>query len=129
MKPHLYHLWDHLYLPSGKLTELWKITIFNGKIHYKWSFSIAMLVYQRVYVPLTTECKSFFFSTGHGILRSDPPLRRISGPTTATGATRSLPSPCGPGRWLCIRSTSCSSSPPLQRRRTWLDLQYPDGSN
>ena len=28
---------------------LWKITIFNGKIHYKWSFSIAMLVHQRVY--------------------------------------------------------------------------------
>jgi len=25
-----------------------KITIFNGKIHYKWPFSIAMLVYQRV---------------------------------------------------------------------------------
>ena len=36
------------HLPSGKLTELWKITIFNGKIHYKWSFSIAMLNYQRV---------------------------------------------------------------------------------
>jgi len=35
-------------LPSGKLTQLWKITIFNGKIHYKWQFSIAMLVYQRV---------------------------------------------------------------------------------
>ena len=32
-------------VPSGKL---WKITIFNGKIHYKWPFSIAMLVYQRV---------------------------------------------------------------------------------
>ena len=26
----------------------WKITIFNGKIHYKWPFSIAMLVHQRV---------------------------------------------------------------------------------
>ena len=25
-----------------------KITMFNGKIHYKWSFSIAMLVHQRV---------------------------------------------------------------------------------
>ena len=23
-------------------------TIFNGKLHYKWPFSIAMLVYQRV---------------------------------------------------------------------------------
>jgi hypothetical protein len=35
-------------LPSGKLTQLWKITVFNGKIHYKWPFSIAMLNYQRV---------------------------------------------------------------------------------
>ena len=33
-------------LPPGKLTELWKITMINGKIHYKWSFSIAMLNYQ-----------------------------------------------------------------------------------
>ena len=30
--------------------KLWKITIFNGKIHYKWPFSIAMLVHQRVYI-------------------------------------------------------------------------------
>ena len=36
------------WLPSGKLTELWKITIFNGNIHYTWWFSIAMLNYQRV---------------------------------------------------------------------------------
>ena len=28
----------------------WKITIFHGKIHYKWPFSIAMLVHQRVYL-------------------------------------------------------------------------------
>jgi hypothetical protein len=35
-------------IPSGKLTKLWKITTFNGKIHYKWQFSIAMLNYQRV---------------------------------------------------------------------------------
>ena len=28
--------------------KLWNITIFNGKIHYKWSFSIAMLNFQRV---------------------------------------------------------------------------------
>ena len=38
-------------LPSGKLTQLWKITIFNGNIHYKWPFSIAMLVHQRVLKP------------------------------------------------------------------------------
>ena len=35
-------------IPSGKLTQLRKITMFNGKIHYKWQFSIAMLNYQRV---------------------------------------------------------------------------------
>ena len=35
-------------IPSGKLKKLWKITIFNGKIHYKWPFSIATLNYQRV---------------------------------------------------------------------------------
>ena len=35
-------------VPSGELTWQWKITIFNGKIHYKWPFSIAMLVHQRV---------------------------------------------------------------------------------
>ena len=35
-------------IPSSKLTKLWKITIFNGKTHYKWPCSIAMLVYQRV---------------------------------------------------------------------------------
>ena len=27
----------YIYTPSGKLTQLWKITIFNGKIHYKWA--------------------------------------------------------------------------------------------
>ena len=26
-----------------------RFTIFHGKIHYKWPFSIAMLVHQRVY--------------------------------------------------------------------------------
>ena len=35
-------------VPSGNSTQLWKITMFNGKIHYKWQFSIAMLNYQRV---------------------------------------------------------------------------------
>ena len=39
-------------IPSGKLTELSKITIFNKKTHYKWQCSIAMLNYQRVTVYL-----------------------------------------------------------------------------
>ena len=41
-------------LPSGELTQQWKITIFNGKINYKWPFSIAMLVHQRVPASLAT---------------------------------------------------------------------------
>ena len=39
-------------LPSGKLTYLWKVTIFHGKFHYKWWFSIVMLNYQRVIISL-----------------------------------------------------------------------------
>ena len=38
----------HIQVPSGKLTQLWKITIFHGKNHYKWWFSIVMLNYQKV---------------------------------------------------------------------------------
>ena len=33
----------HFITPSGKLTRLWKITIFNGKINYKWPCSRAIL--------------------------------------------------------------------------------------
>ena len=36
-------------LPSGKLTYPWKITFFNGKIHYKWPFSIAFCMFTRGY--------------------------------------------------------------------------------
>ena len=34
--------------PLAILAWLWNITIFNGKTHYKWPFSMAMLNYQRV---------------------------------------------------------------------------------
>ena len=37
------------YLLSGKQTQLQKITMFNGKFHYKWPFSIAMLNYRKVH--------------------------------------------------------------------------------
>ena len=49
--------WVNCWVYGDELTvlTLWqtykkprKITIFNGKTHYKWPFSIAMLVYQRV---------------------------------------------------------------------------------
>ena len=35
------------FLPSGKLTELWKITMFHGKTHYTWPFSIAFCMFTR----------------------------------------------------------------------------------
>ena len=36
-------------LPSGYFSRSYReITTFNGKIHYQWPFSIAMLIYQRV---------------------------------------------------------------------------------
>ena len=35
-------------MPSGKLTWPSKITIFHGKTHYKWQFSISMSNYQRI---------------------------------------------------------------------------------
>ena len=57
-----------LHLPSGKHTKkLWKITIFNGKIHYKWSFSIATLNYQRVdlLVSMHFFCRSFTWDHHH----------------------------------------------------------------
>jgi hypothetical protein len=34
-------------IPSGKLTWLWKITIFNGKTHYKWPCSIAFCMFSK----------------------------------------------------------------------------------
>jgi hypothetical protein len=37
------------------LTTLWKIIMFNGKIHYKSPFSIAMLNYQMVIIDNTKK--------------------------------------------------------------------------
>ena len=55
-----YDIWDtHHCLPSGKLTELWKITIFNEQINYKWQFSIAIFVYQSAcFLPKKTNKKT-----------------------------------------------------------------------
>ena len=39
-------------LPSGKLTWLWKMAIYSEFSHWKWWFSIAMLVYQRVHLGI-----------------------------------------------------------------------------
>ena len=56
--------WKPPHIPSGKQTQLWKITIFNEKIHYILPFSIAMLNYQRVYLrvsPTQGSIKVLFF--------------------------------------------------------------------
>ena len=49
---------QHSCISSGELTycngKSHKITMFNGKIHYKWPCSIAMLVHQRVAALLCT---------------------------------------------------------------------------
>ena len=43
------HKWSVVrQLPSGNSAQLWKITMFNGQIHYKCPYSIAMLNYQMV---------------------------------------------------------------------------------
>ena len=44
-------IWDIYRIPSGNLTS-WKITIVNGQINYNWQFSIAMLIYRRVFWKL-----------------------------------------------------------------------------
>ena len=43
-------------IPSGNWTWLWKVTFFGGGINYKWPFSIAMFVYQRVYLAGKSGC-------------------------------------------------------------------------
>ena len=43
------------YVPSGKLTELWKITILIGKTSINGPLSIAMFVYQRVFLSIPKE--------------------------------------------------------------------------
>ena len=55
----IYTLWWTNILP-------WKITIFYGKIHYKWPFSIAMLVHQRV----CPNCKVSFPSNPMAICQA-----------------------------------------------------------
>jgi hypothetical protein len=67
-------------IPSGKLTWLWKITMFNGKIHYKWPFSIAMLNYQRV----SPMCGCFFLVVSEGFA---PPVL-LPRPPGALGVQR-----------------------------------------
>ena len=70
-------------LPSGKLTYLWKITVFNGRIHYKWSFSMAMLNYQRV----------------NSIEDPEIPWSPCKITTDQRWFSRKFPAPCPWGKW------------------------------
>ena len=54
----------------------WKITIFNGQIHYQWPFSIAMLVYQRVNHPASLGYPHFWKAPRTPHVRTVP-LRRL----------------------------------------------------
>ena len=47
--------WRYIYIPTGKLTLLLKIAIYIGFTHWKWWFSIVMLVYLRVYIYIVGE--------------------------------------------------------------------------
>ena len=67
LKPHFFWLnpprwccrsYNTVYPLVNVNKKLWKITMFNGKIHYKWSFSMAMLNYQRVVAKKRYQCIS-----------------------------------------------------------------------
>ena len=74
---------------------LWKITIFHGKIHYKWSFSIAMLNYQRVTEDQFSAgisrsqllARAGFIEAGFQWLRSPPSFQSQRSQRNAFSAT------------------------------------------
>ena len=71
--------------------KLWKITIFNGKINYKWPFSIVMLVYQRIISavfssqeascrdPRTPHCRAQRSARSPGDMKFKDPWRKNGG--------------------------------------------------
>ena len=50
---------------TGKLTQLWKITILNGTIHYKWPCSIAFCMFTRGYLSLFLLQPPYLHLGGH----------------------------------------------------------------
>ena len=104
-------------------------TIFNGKIHYKWPFSIAMLVHQRVPVPNTS---SFQYPVSHRILPSSRisivlrlsfEVRRLAGDRSKRGV--------GSSQKLPGDASGLRSSPKLSKMLSWRkgdDLEI-DGNN
>ena len=77
------HFWEQKFTQKIQLTYQWKITIFNGKIHYKWSFSIAMLVHPQM-TPHQTQRAYSTWATGGGT--SAPQKPRCLGRTAVEAA-------------------------------------------
>ena len=67
---------------GGKAVTLWKMVIYNGFTHWKWWFSIAMLVYQRV-VHLLLRIQNGILmmleTSPHGCCHASEPPNKLSG--------------------------------------------------
>jgi len=85
--------------PLVNIQKLWKITIFNGKTHYKLPFPIAMLKYQRVYQN-TDHCKT-----------TDDRFQPIS----------------GPGGWWILPDLGQSETRLPEEKRSALSILYSYG--
>ena len=64
--------------PLVNIQKLWKITMFNGKTHYKWPFSIAMLVYQRVICNTNLNMKYEWSHPSNMLEYSHPDRQELS---------------------------------------------------
>ena len=78
------NIWEILGLVNVYIAN-WKITIFNGKIHYQWPFSIAMLVYQRVSIEI--YCSHCWWGH-HGEIPTDSEFRFLATWPLVRGAPR-----------------------------------------
>ena len=80
-----------MYLCSGHLTWLWKITICNGRKftvkYYTWPFSIAMLNFRRVSYGPNGKDRDYAV----GIIIQDIPFFRSISTTTRKGSEDTLP--------------------------------------
>ena len=103
----------HLEILSGNLTLLWKITIYSGFTHWKWWFSIVMLVYQRVnqHFPMVFLWFSYgnpplvFFSPNVGVQSPS----ETYGPVGGVGAGRT--DGTWRWRWGCILRSKRAQHP------------------
>ena len=102
------HFFRGIQQPGPPISNtLWKITIFNGKTHYKWPFSIAMLNYQRVSLlchpqeiarawPWQSLCIAFSFDCG------GREISQVFGAPTGSGMISEKDGTCSPSHW-CLQ--------------------------